>query len=253
MSQNAEDFGLLGHFYYEVLIEMKWTKMIVIIILGTMLCVGCESKEPLYMHLSNPDTELTVEEYKYYIITKAIDDKRNKEWFNTKPTKVIGKEKASLSQLIDSFLDDRYNWHAEMDAKTFGDSDRIYTQRFIHEMQTYDLNKYIPYIVNKYELTSIINYASIMPQDYVQKKVENNQNTYRVYVEIILNLKSFSEDEFSENDIYIEGSNAISFWIFVTEEEDELKINGWYEMIQGTQGNLIIPYWSESDAKDDAI
>lgn len=205
------------------------------------------------MHLNIPDTEVTLEEYKYYIITKSIDDRRNKEWFDIKPTKIIGKEKTCLSHLIDSFLDERYNWHGQVDVKKFGNSDSIYTQRFINEMETYDLNKYIPHIVNDNKLISIINYASIMPRNYVQKKVVNNQNRYRIYVEINMNVKSFSKDKFLENDIYIEGSNAISFWVFVKEEEEELKIDGWYEMIQSAQRNLVIPYWSRSDAKDDTI
>lgn len=122
---------------------------------------------------------MTLEEYKYYIITKSIDDRRNKEWFDIKPTKIIGKEKTCLSHLIDSFLDERYNWHGQVDVKKFGNSDSIYTQRFINEMETYDLNKYIPHIVNDNKLISIINYASIMPRNYVQKKVVNNQNRYK--------------------------------------------------------------------------
>ena len=223
------------------------------ILISTIFCCGCENKEPLYMHLNNPETEVTLEEYKYYIITKAIDDERNKEWFDVKPTKVIGKEKDDLMHLVNSFLSDRYNWHREINPEKFGNSNKIYTQRFINEMETCDLNKYIPYIVNEYKLTSIINYASIMPCDYVQKENVNNQNRYRLYIDINLNVKASSENKYFENDLYIEGSNSVSFWVFIKEEKTELKIDGWYEMIHGAQKNFIIPYWSKNYAKDDTI
>ena len=232
---------------------MRRIKGIVIVIIGIIFCYGCESREPLYLHMNVPSTQVSLNEYKYFIITKAIDDERNKDWFQIKPTKVFGEKKSYLLKLINSFIDERYNWHGQIDIETFGDSQSIYTQRFIDEMKPYVLNKYIPYIVNEYKLTSIIDYASIMPEDYVQKKVGNGQSIYRIYAEISLNVKSSSDNSIFNNEMYLEGSNAIAFLLFVTEEDNVYKVDGWYEMIQGIQGNLVIPYWSKSDAENNAI
>ena len=68
-----------------------------------------------------------------------------------------------------------------------------------------------------------------------------------------MNVKASSENKYFENDLYIEGSNSVSFWVFIKEEKKELKIDGWYEMIHGAQKNFIIPYWSKNYAKDDTI
>jgi len=218
-----------------------------------VLCCGCESREPLYLHLDMSNYEMSLEEYKYYIITKAIGDNRSKSWFDISPTKVIRGEKLYLKELIDNFLNDRYNWNRSISVENFGNSDDIYTQRFIEEMAIYDLNNYIPTIVKNYNLTSIIDYAAIMPHDYVQKKVEDDRIMYRIYTEINMNVRSSSDDFVLNNEIYTEGSNSIAFWIFIKEEDSSLKIDGWYEMIQGEHNNMIIPYWSKSDAKNDAV
>ena len=68
---------------------MRWVKKIIIIISGMVLCCGCESREPLYLHLDMSNYEMSLEEYKYYIITKAIGDNRSKSWFDIIQQKLL--------------------------------------------------------------------------------------------------------------------------------------------------------------------
>jgi len=74
---------------YEAWIKMRWVKKIIIIISGMVLCCGCESREPLYLHLDMSNYEMSLEEYKYYIITKAIGDNRSKSWFDIIQQKLL--------------------------------------------------------------------------------------------------------------------------------------------------------------------
>lgn len=233
--------------------RVSYLKFILLALTVMFVCCGCESTEPLYMHVNMDDIEVTYEEYKRDIYTKTIDDSRNKNWLKIKPIKVNGAEKDSILKLVNSFINERYNWHEKIKINEFGNSDSIYSQRYINEMSTHELNKYNPFIVNEYKLTSIINYASIMPKDYVQKKIENEKIHYRVYVEMNLNIRASSSKIEFKNEMFHNGSNIISFWIFILEESEGLRIDGWYEMIQKENGNLVIPYWSKYDVENSAI
>jgi hypothetical protein len=201
--------------------------------------------------MDNSSSQATLAEYRSCITSKAVDDVRNREWFTIEPVKIYGDEKLSITNLINAFIDERYNWHMQIDKQNFGKSDKVYTQRYIENIGQ-GLNQYIPDVVNYYGLTSIIRSASIMPEDYVQKMTKVDQVKYRVYVEFIMDIKASTAD-FEGQEIYKDGSNSMSFWIFMTNKEGRLRIDGWYEMIQTMETYTIVPYWSKSDAKTDAV
>ena len=228
-------------------------RCILVAVIMLFVFSGCESRAPLYRSYDLENTEITFLEYQNYIVTRTIDDERNRSWFEVLPMYVTGRERKMLSELMDVSISERFNWHSSYAQVERGISSDIYTERFIKEMEDGELYYYIPHIVDKYKLISIIRYASFIPDGYVQKQIKDEKICYRIYGEIIMDVQSMDKTVSFQNELFLEGSNSIAFWIYVTEENEKYKIDGWYEMIQNGQERLIVPYWGQNYESNDQL
>lgn len=185
-----------------------------------------ECKDGLYEHMNLENVRISEEEYKQIIKEKYGDDNEYLVWNQVQPKQLDYKESEEITNLINAFINDRYNWQYKKQIKMV--EDKIYSSG----IKTYgdqQLIHYNEYVEKKYGMRSIINYAIIMPENNVQKMNIENQEVIRVYAEIICNIKTKQE---LSDELYHEGSNYIALWIYVINEKGEYKVDKWNEMVE---------------------
>ena len=84
-------------------------RCILVAVIMLFVFSGCESRAPLYRSYDLENTEITFLEYQNYIVTRTIDDERNRSWFEVLPMYVSGRERKMLSELMDVFISERFN------------------------------------------------------------------------------------------------------------------------------------------------
>ena len=186
------------------------------------------------MNLEN--VRISEEEYKQIIKEKYGDDKEYLVWNQVQPKQLDYKESEEITNLINAFINDRYNWQYKKQIKMV--EDKIYSSG----IKTYgdqQLIHYNEYVEKKYGMRSIINYAIIMPENNVQKMNIENQEVIRVYAEIICNIKAKQE---LSDELYHEGSNYIALWIYVINEKGEYKVDKWNEMVENGDQTISVLY-----------
>ena len=144
-----------------------------------------ECKDGLYEHMNLENVRISEEEYKQIIKEKYGDDNEYLVWNQVQPKQLDYKESEEITNLINAFINDRYNWQYKKQIKMV--EDKIYSSG----IKTYgdqQLIHYNEYVEKKYGMRSIINYAIIMPENNVQKMNIENQEVIRVYAEIICNI-----------------------------------------------------------------
>ena len=195
-----------------------------------------ECKDGLYEHMNLENVRISEEEYKQIIKEKYGDDKEYLVWNQVQPKQLDYKESEEITNLINAFINDRYNWQYKKQIKMV--EDKIYSSG----IKTYgdqQLIHYNEYVEKKYGMRSIINYAIIMPENNVQKMNIENQEVIRVYAEIICNIKAKQE---LSDELYHEGSNYIALWIYVINEKGEYKVDKWNEMVENGDQTIIVLY-----------
>lgn len=186
------------------------------------------------MNLEN--VRISEEEYKQIIKEKYGDDNEYLVWNQVQPKQLDYKESEEITNLINAFINDRYNWQYKKQIKMV--EDKIYSSG----IKTYgdqQLIHYNEYVEKKYGMRSIINYAIIMPENNVQKMNIENQEVIRVYAEIICNIKTKQE---LSDELYHEGSNYIALWIYVINEKGEYKVDKWNEMVENGDQTISVLY-----------
>ena len=186
------------------------------------------------MNLEN--VRISEEEYKQIIKEKYGDDKEYLVWNQVQPKQLDYKESEEITNLINAFINDRYNWQYKKQIKMV--EDKIYSSG----IKTYgdqQLIHYNEYVEKKYGMRSIINYAIIMPENNVQKMNIENQEVIRVYAEIICNIKAKQE---LSDELYHEESNYIALWIYVINEKGEYKVDKWNEMVENGDQTISVLY-----------
>lgn len=195
-----------------------------------------ECKDGLYEHMNLENVRISEEEYKQIIKEKYGDDNEYLVWNQVQPKQLDYKESEEITNLINAFINDRYNWQYKKQIKMV--EDKIYSSG----IKTYgdqQLIHYNEYVEKKYGMRSIINYAIIMPENNVQKMNIENQEVIRVYAEIICNIKAKQE---LSDELYHEGSNYIALWIYVINEKDEYKVDKWNEMVENGDQTISVLY-----------
>lgn len=195
-----------------------------------------ECKDGLYEHMNLGNVRISEEEYKQIIKEKYGDDKEYLVWNQVQPKQLDYKESEEITNLINAFINDRYNWQYKKQIKMV--EDKIYSSG----IKTYgdqQLIHYNEYVEKKYGMRSIINYAIIMPENNVQKMNIENQEVIRVYAEIICNIKAKQE---LSDELYHEGSNYIALWIYVINEKGEYKVDKWNEMVENGDQTISVLY-----------
>lgn len=195
-----------------------------------------ECKDGLYEHMNLENVRISEEEYKQIIKEKYGDDKEYLVWNQVQPKQLDYKESEEITNLINAFINDRYNWQYKKQIKMV--EDKIYSSG----IKTYgdqQLIHYNEYVEKKYGMRSIINYAIIMPENNVQKMNIENQEVIRVYAEIICNIKAKQE---LSDELYHEGSNYIALWIYVINEKGEYKVDKWNEMVENGDQTISVLY-----------
>ena len=196
---------------------------IIAIILITIIVLGIN----LYVRISTN---------KQIIKEKYGDDNEYLVWNQVQPKQLDYKESEEITNLINAFINDRYNWQYKKQIKMV--EDKIYSSG----IKTYgdqQLIHYNEYVEKKYGMRSIINYAIIMPENNVQKMNIENQEVIRVYAEIICNIKAKQE---LSDELYHEGSNYIALWIYVINEKGEYKVDKWNEMVENGDQTISVLY-----------
>lgn len=195
-----------------------------------------ECKDGLYEHMNLENVRISEEEYKQIIKEKYGDDNEYLVWNQVQPKQLDYKESEEITNLINAFINDRYNWQYKKQIKMV--EDKIYSSG----IKTYgdqQLIHYNEYVEKKYGMRSIINYAIIMPENNVQKMNIENQEVIRVYAEIICNIKTKQE---LSDELYHEGSNYIALWIYVINEKGEYKVDKWNEMVENGDQTISVLY-----------
>lgn len=195
-----------------------------------------ECKDGLYEHMNLENVRISEEEYKQIIKEKYGDDNEYLVWNQVQPKQLDYKESEEITNLINAFINDRYNWQYKKQIKMV--EDKIYSSG----IKTYgdqQLIHYNEYVEKKYGMRSIINYAIIMPENNVQKMNIENQEVIRVYSEIICNIKTKQE---LSDELYHEGSNYIALWIYVINEKGEYKVDKWNEMVENGDQTISVLY-----------
>ncbi len=195
-----------------------------------------ECKDGLYEHMNLENVRISEEEYKQIIKEKYGDDNEYLVWNQVQPKQLDYKESEEITNLINAFINDRYNWQYKKQIKMV--EDKIYSSG----IKTYgdqQLIHYNEYVEKKYGMRSIINYAIIMPENNVQKMNIENQEVIRVYAEIICNIKAKQE---LSDELYHEGSNYIALWIYVINEKGEYKVDKWNEMVENGDQTISVLY-----------
>lgn len=195
-----------------------------------------ECKDGLYEHMNLENVRISEEEYKQIIKEKYGDDKEYLVWNQVQPKQLDYKESEEITNLINAFINDRYNWQYKKQIKMV--EDKIYSSG----IKTYgdqQLIHYNEYVEKKYGMRSIINYAIIMPENNVQKMNIENQEVIRVYAEIICNIKAKQE---LSDELYHEGSNYIALWIYVINEKGEYTVDKWNEMVENGDQTISVLY-----------
>ena len=195
-----------------------------------------ECKDGLYEHMNLENVRISEEEYKQIIKEKYGDDKEYLVWNQVQPKQLDYKESEEITNLINAFINDRYNWQYKKQIKMV--EDKIYSSG----IKTYgdqQLIHYNEYVEKKYGMRSIINYAIIMPENNVQKMNIENQEVIRGYAEIICNIKAKQE---LSDELYHEGSNYIALWIYVINEKGEYKVDKWNEMVENGDQTISVLY-----------
>jgi len=195
-----------------------------------------ECKDGLYEHMNLESVRISEEEYKQIIKEKYGDDNEYLVWNQVQPKQLDYKESEEITNLINAFINDRYNWQYKKQIKMV--EDKIYSSG----IKTYgdqQLIHYNEYVEKKYGMRSIINYAIIMPENNVQKMNIENQEVIRVYAEIICNIKTKQE---LSDELYHEGSNYIALWIYVINEKGEYKVDKWNEMVENGDQTISVLY-----------
>ena len=195
-----------------------------------------ECKDGLYEHMNLENVRISEEEYKQIIKEKYGDDNEYLVWNQVQPKQLDYKESEETTNLINAFINDRYNWQYKKQIKMV--EDKIYSSG----IKTYgdqQLIHYNEYVEKKYGMRSIINYAIIMPENNVQKMNIENQEVIRVYAEIICNIKTKQE---LSDELYHEGSNYIALWIYVINEKGEYKVDKWNEMVENGDQTISVLY-----------
>ena len=217
---------------------MKKELVIIIIcaITVSFLLQKGECKDGLYEHMNLENVRISEEEYKQIIKEKYGDDNEYLVWNQVQPKQLDYKESEEITNLINAFINDRYNWQYKKQIKMV--EDKIYSSG----IKTYgdqQLIHYNEYVEKKYGMRSIINYAIIMPENNVQKMNIENQEVIRVYAEIICNIKTKQE---LSDELYHEGSNYIALWIYVINEKGEYKVDKWNEMVENGDQTISVLY-----------
>ena len=195
-----------------------------------------ECKDGLYEHMNLENVRISEEEYKQIIKEKYGDDNEYLVWNQVQPKQLDYKESEEITNLINAFINDRYNWQYKKQIKMV--EDKIYSSG----IKTYgdqQLIHYNEYVEKKSGMRSIINYAIIMPENNVQKMNIENQEVIRVYAEIICNIKAKQE---LSDELYHEGSNYIALWIYVINEKGEYKVDKWNEMVENGDQTISVLY-----------
>lgn len=195
-----------------------------------------ECKDGLYEHMNLENVRISEEEYKQIIKEKYGGDNEYLVWNQVQPKQLDYKESEEITNLINAFINDRYNWQYKKQIKMV--EDKIYSSG----IKTYgdqQLIHYNEYVEKKYGMRSIINYAIIMPENNVQKMNIENQEVIRVYAEIICNIKTKQE---LSDELYHEGSNYIALWIYVINEKGEYKVDKWNEMVENGDQTISVLY-----------
>lgn len=195
-----------------------------------------ECKDGLYEHMNLENVRISEEEYKQIIKEKYGDDNEYLVWNQVQPKQLDYKESEEITNLINAFINDRYNWQYKKQIKMV--EDKIYSSG----IKTYgdqQLIHYNEYVEKKYGMRSIINYAIIMPENNVQKMNIENQEVIRVYAEIICNIKTKQK---LSDELYHEGSNYIALWIYVINEKGEYKVDKWNEMVENGDQTISVLY-----------
>ena len=195
-----------------------------------------ECKDGLYEHMNLENVRISEEEYKQIIKEKYGDENEYLVWNQVQPKQLDYKESEEITNLINAFINDRYNWQYKKQIKMV--EDKIYSSG----IKTYgdqQLIHYNEYVEKKYGMRSIINYAIIMPENNVQKMNIENQEVIRVYAEIICNIKAKQE---LSDELYHEGSNYIALWIYVINEKGEYKVDKWNEMVENGDQTISVLY-----------
>ena len=196
---------------------------IIAIILITIIVLGIN----LYVRISTN---------KQIIKEKYGDDNEYLVWNQVQPKQLDYKESEEITNLINAFINDRYNWQYKKQIKMV--EDKIYSSgiKIYGDQQLIHYNEYVE---KKYGMRSIINYAIIMPENNVQKMNIENQEVIRVYAEIICNIKAKQE---LSDELYHEGSNYIALWIYVINEKGEYKVDKWNEMVENGDQTISVLY-----------
>ena len=195
-----------------------------------------ECKDGLYEHMNLENVRISEEEYKQIIKEKYGDDNEYLVWNQVQPKQLDYKESEEITNLINAFINDRYNWQYKKQIKMV--EDKIYSSG-IRTYGDQQLIHYNEYVEKKYGMRSIINYAIIMPENNVQKMNIENQEVIRVYAEIICNIKTKQE---LSDELYHEGSNYIALWIYVINEKGEYKVDKWNEMVENGDQTISVLY-----------
>lgn len=195
-----------------------------------------ECKDGLYEHMNLENVRISEEEYKQIIKEKYGDDNEYLVWNQVQPKQLDYKESEEITNLINAFINDRYNWQYKKQIKMV--EDKIYSSgiKIYGDQQLIHYNEYVE---KKYGMRSIINYAIIMPENNVQKMNIENQEVIRVYAEIICNIKAKQE---LSDELYHEGSNYIALWIYVINEKGEYKVDKWNEMVENGGQTISVLY-----------
>lgn len=195
-----------------------------------------ECKDGLYEHMNLENVRISEEEYKQIIKEKYGDDNEYLVWNQVQPKQLDYKESEEITNLINAFINDRYNWQYKKQIKMV--EDKIYSSgiKIYGDQQLIHYNEYVE---KKYGMRSIINYAIIMPENNVQKMNIENQEVIRVYAEIICNIKAKQE---LSDELYHEGSNYIALWIYVINEKGEYKVDKWNEMVENGDQTISVLY-----------
>lgn len=195
-----------------------------------------ECKDGLYEHMNLENVRISEEEYKQIIKEKYGDDNEYLVWNQVQPKQLDYKESEEITNLINAFINDRYNWQYKKQIKMV--EDKIYSSgiKIYGDQQLIHYNEYVE---KKYGMRSIINYAIIMPENNVQKMNIENQEVIRVYAEIICNIKAKQE---LSDELYHEGSNYIALWIYVRNEKGEYKVDKWNEMVENGDQTISVLY-----------
>ena len=84
-----------------------------------------ECKDGLYEHMNLENVRISEEEYKQIIKEKYGDDNEYLVWNQVQPKQLDYKESEEITNLINAFINDRYNWQYKKQIKMV--EDKIYS------------------------------------------------------------------------------------------------------------------------------